>query len=446
MKSLPRIILGTLSMACLAAGGFMLSHRSGFGCGPLILGRYSLPVLIVLAGLLVAGGVGMVATLALSRERVAAIVSRLVLLGFGVVLALVAVEGVVRITQAEERPTVEKLRITSHEVIGSWRPANATLEWDGQTFETDGNGVIVRTPEGNAPPPGARRVMMVGDSYLEGVQVAPDENMSVLLGRYLGERGRETYHVLNLGMSGFGPLRYLLVYRTFAPAYRPDIVIAALYVENDFADDARLYHQGRIVTDEEGEIVGLRPEVDLERMEVWHARKGTLHLESEKRLHLWPPRLLDFARQKIVTPICVLLNARSQSAGVATVPEYLQHTDSAIYGPLAPEDVENVERTLGYLEALHREATDAGAEVYFVIIPEMHQVDGGVIAYQPSTQPQEILLTFCAEEGIRCLDLLPIFEEHKDETLYFPAEGHFTQRGHELAAQAIAAFIMKDEN
>ncbi len=439
-----RVILMAGGLPFLGAALLLAARRSGFGCGPLIAGRVSIPAL---AAALLMGAAGLLlwaAALRLDEARLRALLERLAPLAFGIGLALLLLEIMVRAAFPVERRTVENLRIAAHPVIGSWRPADSRYERFGHTFVTDGQGIVIRTPQGSTPPDGARRIMLLGDSFVEGQQVEPDENLSVQLEAALNAGQPGAAHVLNLGMSGFGPLRYLLVYRTFAPTYRPDVVIVMVFVGNDFSDDARLYHQDRILIGPDGAVAGLKPEVDLARREVWDARKGILHLERGDEPHLWPPRLPAVAAEQIAAPLCAALDAGSRGAGLPAEPEALRNVDAAIYRPLSAEDEQDVARTLGYLRTLHDEAAAAGAETIFVIIPEMTQVTGGDVV-QATGRPQAILADFCAAGGYTCLDLLPIFSEHKDEGLYIVEDGHFSVRGHALAAEAIGALLSGQE-
>jgi hypothetical protein len=256
--STAQIALLSLSVLLLLAAVLNLLRTSPYGCGPLLFGRYAAPLFGWIVALTLAGSMGIVAGVKLPRRKVTNILQGLLLVGFGLCLALVPFEVFQRVTKP--LPSIDDLKVVNHEMLGVWNKPN--LEFDHQAasgefsnhFVRDENGFILYTPEGNTPPDDARRVMMLGDSFLEGHQVAPAENMSALLQNSLSTDATPPYHVLNTGRGGFSPLRYLLAYRTFAPDYQPDVVVTMVYVGNDFTDDAILFHSDRIVYDSSGEI------------------------------------------------------------------------------------------------------------------------------------------------------------------------------------------------
>jgi hypothetical protein len=53
------------------------------------------------------------------------------------------------------------------------------------------------------------------------------------------------------------------------------------------------------------------------------------------------------------------------------------------------------------------------------------------------------LARFGTEAGIPVVDLRGPLRAHAGELLYFPRDGHWTPRGHRVAAEAIAAAIMR---
>jgi hypothetical protein len=56
-------------------------------------------------------------------------------------------------------------------------------------------------------------------------------------------------------------------------------------------------------------------------------------------------------------------------------------------------------------------------------------------------QPYEMMKDFCAQEKLTCIDLLPVFQQHTDEQLYFTTDMHLNQRGNEVLAETLAGWI-----
>jgi hypothetical protein len=95
-----------------------------------------------------------------------------------------------------------------------------------------------------------------------------------------------------------------------------------------------------------------------------------------------------------------------------------------------------------------------GRRLVLVIIPESRQIPGQGMELRTeeglptqaavgSDLPQQYLKDYCQERGLTCVDLLPLFREHAaaDEMIYWSNDVHLTERGHELAAQAIVDAI-----
>lgn len=77
-------------------------------------------------------------------------------------------------------------------------------------------------------PPGAwdsrpMRLALVGDSFTEGNCLPPDRNIAAHLRQRFGG-------VLNLGVSGFGPLSELAAVKEYLPAVRPELEIGRAHV------------------------------------------------------------------------------------------------------------------------------------------------------------------------------------------------------------------------
>jgi hypothetical protein len=420
---------------------------------------------------------GIVAGVKLPRRKVTNILQGLLLVGFGLCLALVPFEVFQRVTKP--LPSIDDLKVVNHEMLGVWNKPN--LEFDHQAasgefsnhFVRDENGFILYTPEGNTPPDDARRVMMLGDSFLEGHQVAPAENMSALLQNSLSTDATLPYHVLNTGRGGFSPLRYLLAYRTFAPDYQPDVVVTMVYVGNDFTDDAILFHSDRIVYDSSGEILALMPEIDLETGDSWASGTGEMEpLGVREHETLWPLRTTTFFQNYFGIRACVTLHreARNRDMPLPPAPQSLaalsmldayeryelrdqtliRNNNLAIFkDEFAPEDTEDIQRSLSYLETLRLEVVADGADFVLVVAPRPGQVSNqsekGVDPIIDSSAPQDLLATFCEEQEMTCIDLLPIFEEDFDQQLFWRTDVHFGPKGHALAAHEIEAAILATE-
>lgn len=135
--------------------------------------------------------------------------------------------------------------------FGVWHEPHSTYthvspEWR-LTYHANAWGMRDRERSKERPGPPSlarRRVVVLGDSFVEGWGVASEDRLSDRL-----EQATGLEH-LNFGTSGsFGPTQYLMLYTHLAREFEHDAVILVLLPDNDFLDDdydyGRIMHQGR---------------------------------------------------------------------------------------------------------------------------------------------------------------------------------------------------------
>ena len=92
-----------------------------------------------------------------------------------------------------------------------------------------------------AKPSGVIRVAVIGDSYVEAMQVAEDQTFTAVIGRALAGdpviRGKRI-EALNFGIDGYGTAQELMTLRDEVWAYKPDIVVLAIFLGNDIRNNS----------------------------------------------------------------------------------------------------------------------------------------------------------------------------------------------------------------
>ncbi len=93
-----------------------------------------------------------------------------------------------------------------------------------------------------AKPPAVYRVLFLGDSYVEAMQVPAEQ----IFYRRLEERLNEDagvqgvrYETIGLGRSGWGPAQELVALEQIGWRYEPDLVVLCFLPDNDFVDSYR---------------------------------------------------------------------------------------------------------------------------------------------------------------------------------------------------------------
>lgn len=95
------------------------------------------------------------------------------------------------------------------------------------------NALGLRGPEvTRVRPPGTRRVLVLGDSYVFGVGVDEEHLFTTCLERRLSRDGARV-EVVNAGVSGYSTDQQLLLLQELGPQLRPDVVVLVM-CDNDF--------------------------------------------------------------------------------------------------------------------------------------------------------------------------------------------------------------------
>jgi len=116
---------------------------------------------------------------------------------------------------------------------------NSTLAW---TSEPDHAGSTMhlnlygfRDAQWDVLHKRARRILFVGDSFVEGFMVADDETIPAVFARRARADGK-TVEVFNLGIGAAGLSDYMKVIQDAVPALKPDEIVLVFYA-NDFAGE-----------------------------------------------------------------------------------------------------------------------------------------------------------------------------------------------------------------
>lgn len=76
-------------------------------------------------------------------------------------------------------------------------------------------------------PPGTTRIAVLGDSFIEGIQVPIEQTVSRLLeGAFVRRFHGRHVETMNFGVSNYSVGQYLMVYEEYVRRYRPDYVVA----------------------------------------------------------------------------------------------------------------------------------------------------------------------------------------------------------------------------
>jgi hypothetical protein len=146
-----------------------------------------------------------------------------------VALVVLAVEGIARIAAPDYLVRTRGLHVSSRTYGWRGRPGASAAMGDGRVTLNRLGYRGRELPLGAAP--GRSRVVVLGDSIAFGYGVADEETFAHLL-----DARDNGIDAANLSVEGYGPGQELIVLRNDGLRARPDVVVLATCLRNDFAD------------------------------------------------------------------------------------------------------------------------------------------------------------------------------------------------------------------
>ncbi|MBN1202852.1 MAG: SGNH/GDSL hydrolase family protein [Anaerolineae bacterium] len=272
-------------------------------------------------------------------------------------------------------------------------------------------------------PDGVFRILIVGDSFVEGLQVKADETFAHRLETQLNQPGRTPVEVINGGVSRYSTGNTLLFLQGEGLKYQPDLVIYAFY-PNDVTENSK----SSLFRLENGELVQQPVEISFTKRVrstlydisyIYRAVLG-ISLRLEQRTD---STLIDTGWGRVLPVYRAALHEREQDAWSLTgaLLAQMQTKTAAAHAILVvvylPESFQSIDRLWAQVE----------------------DSDESLLRDAPNTQLVQII-----PAGAYYLDLLPGFRAvAQDTALYYLADGHFNPAGHALAADLIQAFLIE---
>jgi hypothetical protein len=126
-----------------------------------------------------------------------------------------------------------------------WRPRPAIAGWylgEVENYVAINHEGYRDVDHALAKPAGIYRILLLGDSMSEGVEVALDElywkQLEALLTQCVALAGRRI-EVISLAVNGYGTAQEYLTLRERGLKYQPDLVLLAFFTGNDFTDNLK---------------------------------------------------------------------------------------------------------------------------------------------------------------------------------------------------------------
>jgi len=359
------------------------------------------------------------------------------------------------------------------------------------------NALGFREPRLPGPkPPGIRRIVALGDSFTQGYGVEEHEAYPRVLEGLL-----DGVEVINLGVGASCPLDYVANFDEVGRAYEPDLVLVGL-MTNDVSDVFNLRERGTrllssMLHEEQDRLTDPRPVWKRLPSRLWPnlyalvsraardrdtgeapvaqepaegratpppllprerwkevlsaltTRYGNAD-EVERRLATLPPERLD----RIQTILTVGRKSEEEDQAMSELMALLEPRYYVDRLELAPKYAAAWKETTQLLARIAATARRIGAETVVVYIPSAPEVVPDRLerfasrGFEVDELPARAILgdrvrQFGEEAGIPVVDLREPLRAHADEPIYFVRDGHWTARGHRVAAEAIASAMAR---
>jgi hypothetical protein len=302
-------------------------------------------------------------------------------------------------------------------------------------------------------PPGVRRIALLGDSFVEAIQVPFEQSVTWLLENRLSRA-----EVMSFGVSGTGTARQYLALRHYALPYKPDMVVLFFFAGNDISDNsARLQGKpylpypavtptGKLARQPNGEPL-FTPFADQSS----RLSAATALLKDNWKSYRFVRELLDKSPE--VNRVLFQLKLTSTPPEAVNAPTADQFGFYEIYrSELRPEWAEAWDVTQELILATRKAAVSNGSQFLVVLVPAAWEVYAenweAVLKRLPAMRdasldlerPSKRLSAFLSANNVPFVNLLPEFRSAASDSppLYVKHDAHWTFEGHRLATKLLA--------
>lgn len=386
------------------------------------------------------------------QSWLSALTKRLFLISIGILAALLVLELCLRAVGFKSVITHQADDLYGH----SLRPnLDGVYSLEGHSnFQTNSRGFrdIERTL---TKPPDTFRIAVIGDSYIEALQVESSQMFTTQLQSLLegcNKFGKKKIEVIPFGVSGYSPIQYLLLIQNEVLKYSPDLIILALMTGNDIKDS---YQNTR--TSPLGPFIKAdTPEYELDYSFLQNDSYKFISSPLYKKItalsdHLRLLQLAKFLRDRI--KFLIYSSQQSDSAS----PE--AGLTNLIYSKAPPPEFEKAwQNTFKSLLEITRTLSASDIELLIISLTNGIQVSHDKekqtkflrdTAPSDLFEPERRIANFSAASNIRYLPLAATLAElararniqlhgFKGQNL---GAGHWNQDGHHEGAKLVASYL-----
>jgi hypothetical protein len=267
--------------------------------------------------------------------------------------------------------------------------------------------------------PGVERIAVVGDSFVEALQVAWDRSVGEQMATRLTAAGRPA-EVYRFGISGAPLSQYLQMIRREVGRYRPDWIVV-LIVHNDFDESYKL-KKGRYTSSflklrvSDGRVTGEIPPLPWQPDALdWLRRTATA------RFFVYRWQIRPELPVRLLLPAAHAATAANTDIGaVMSEPENVAAVTDFVFG-----EIDKAARAIG-------------ARLLLTMDADRQAIYSG--NHSQASALNRLVSETAARRHIPFLDLEPVFRAEwraQHRRFEFASDGHWNEYGHDVAAAAI---------
>lgn len=376
---------------------------------------------------------------------------KLLPLGVGCVLSiglLVGAELLLRWEEKRNQPIETRAcrRFTPelhHELIPKTICRSRYREWD-TTFSV--NELGFRDQDVAIPkPPDEYRVLLLGDSFIEGESVEIYETSSWRLEQELQQEMQRPVNVVNMGVMSYSAIQYERLLKKWVDQLQPNFVVVAVDMsdfQNEYSYSFDLDEEGRFRNILFQQKMGA-PHVALPgvsaTLKFWLREHSVLYARVADRTKQLIRRTFSISE-----PTIFQVNDPKSDPHFATRSE--ENATNALMWEYFGKSMLSISKYL------------SGKDVPWIVViyPYGHQAapdewaigrlkNGFESGKVYPTTVADLLVDFGGKNGFPVINLVPAFQRAAKESLeylYWPYDGHFTPKGHTVMAEELQNIIL----
>ncbi|MGA1622534.1 MAG: SGNH/GDSL hydrolase family protein [Synechocystis sp.] len=334
---------------------------------------------------------------------------------------------------------------------------NMTARW-----RHEGNGLVKINAEGLRDrhyevekPPQTYRIVVLGDSFSEAIQLDADKTFWSEMERRLPDCAAlagKTVEVINFGVGDYGTTQAYMTLKHQALSYQPDLVLLALFTGNDLVNNSQALSPGDRLSpfwqpvDGQWQMNMDFKDTDTYRRRDSFARRFVFGLINHSRLL----QVLNEAKRVLVTRQTLT----TQSSEQTDIIPALDFDVNLYQDPTSPPWQLAWSATESLIAKINQESQAHQADFVTVTLSNPPQVypDRQVrqrlsaLGAKNLFYPDQRIANFGQRQGIEVITLAPLFQQQADQTGTYwhgfdntlMGVGHWNENGHQLAGEVIS--------